>query len=123
MFAGPPCQGLSRSGKRHADDPRNELVFDFMRIVREIHRRSFVMDVPGMLDTVARDGVPVINALALMAQEGGMATFEAICRPLAETAGAALRNDDRRLRPPPAWLSGNGHVHLDDDQLPLFAQT
>ena len=36
---------------------------------------------------------PVIDALALMAQEGGMGTFDAIRRSLAETAGAgaALR--------------------------------
>ena len=94
MFGGPPCQGFSRAGKRQADDPRNELVFEFMRIVCEIHPRSFCMEnVPGMLDMLTRDGVPVIDALALMAQEGGMGTFEAIRRSLAETAGAgaALR--------------------------------
>jgi len=31
-----------------------------------------------MLDMVTREGVPVIDALALMAQEGGMGTFDAI---------------------------------------------
>ena len=48
VFGGPPCQGFSRAGKRQADDPRNELVFEFMRIVCEIHPRSFCMEnVPG----------------------------------------------------------------------------
>ena len=127
VFGGPPCQGFSRAGKRQADDPRNELVFEFMRIVCEIHPRSFCMEnVPGMLDMVTRDGVPVIDALALMAQEGGMGTFEAIRRSLAETAGAgaALRTmtaGSTRRQPQPG-VSGNGHLDLEDDQLQLFAQ-
>ena len=94
MFGGPPCQGFSKAGRRQPDDPRNELVFEFMRIVCEINPRSFCMEnVPGMLDMTTRDGVPAIDALALMAQEGGMGTFEAIRRSLTQTAGmgAALR--------------------------------
>ena len=126
VFGGPPCQGFSRAGKRQADDPRNELVFEFMRIVCEIHPRSFCMEnVPGMLDMVTREGVPVIDALALMAQEGGMGTFDAIRRSLAETAGAgaALRTmtaGSTRRQPQPGVLS-NGHIDLEDDQLQLFA--
>ena len=126
VFGGPPCQGFSRAGKRQADDPRNELVFEFMRIVCEIHPRSFCMEnVPGMLDMVTRDGVPVIDALALMAQEGGMGTFDAIRRSLAETAGAgaALRTmtaASTRRQPQPG-VSANGHLDLEDDQLQLFA--
>jgi hypothetical protein len=79
-----------------------------------------------MLDMVTHDGVPVIDALALMTQEGGMGTFEAIRRSLAETAGvgAALRTmtaTSTRSQPQPG-LSGNGHIDIDDDQLALFAQ-
>jgi DNA (cytosine-5)-methyltransferase 1 len=125
VFGGPPCQGFSRAGQRQADDPRNELVFEFMRVVCEIHPRSFVMEnVPGMLDMVTRDGVPVIDALALMAQEGGMGTFQAIRRSLAETAGVggALRTmqADASRRQPQPGISGNGHVRVQEEQLPLF---
>jgi len=127
VFGGPPCQGFSRAGRRQPDDPRNELVFEFMRIVCEIHPRTFVMEnVPGMLDMVTRDGVPVIDVLALMAQEGGMGTFEAIRRSLAETAGvgAALRTATATAsrRQPQPGVSGNGHLDVDDEQLALFAQ-
>ena len=127
VFGGPPCQGFSRAGSRQADDPRNELVFEFMRIVCEIHPRSFCMEnVPGMLDMVTREGVPVIDALALMAQEGGMGTFDAIRRSLAETAGAgaALRTmtaGSTRRQPQPG-VSANGHIDLEDDQLQLFGE-
>ena len=130
VFGGPPCQGFSRAGQRRPDDPRNELVFEFMRLVCEIHPRAFVMEnVPGMLDMVTRDGVPVIDALALMAEEGGMGTFEAIRRSLAETAGvgAALRTKKAgspRRQPQPG-VSGVGHVDVSDEedgarQLDLF---
>ena len=127
VFGGPPCQGFSRAGKRQHDDPRNELVFEFMRIVCEIHPRSFCMEnVPGMLDMLTRDGVPVIDALALMAQEGGMGTFQAIRRSLAETAGAgaALRTmaATSSSRQPQPGVSGNGHVEIEDDQLLLFGE-
>jgi DNA (cytosine-5)-methyltransferase 1 len=128
VFGGPPCQGFSRSGKQQRDDPRNELVFEFMRVVCEIHPRTFCMEnVPGMLDMVTRDGIPVIDALALMAEEGGMGTFEAIRRSLAETAGvgAALRTKTAGTNGKlPPGVSGAGHVDEltdeDDDQLSLL---
>ena len=41
---------------------------------------------------LTRDGVPVIDALALMAQEGGMGTFEVIRRlPLPKPPAPAPR--------------------------------
>ncbi len=51
IFGGPPCQGFSFIGKRQPDDARNNLVFEFSRIVRELQPRYFIMEnVPG-LDT------------------------------------------------------------------------
>jgi DNA (cytosine-5)-methyltransferase 1 len=44
LFGGPPCQGFSLIGKRDMNDPRNNLVFQFMRMVREIRPRYFVME-------------------------------------------------------------------------------
>jgi DNA (cytosine-5)-methyltransferase 1 len=49
VFGGPPCQGFSLMGKRALDDPRNELVFHFMRLVIELQPKYFVMEnVPGI---------------------------------------------------------------------------
>lgn len=44
VFGGPPCQGFSLMGKRAFDDPRNELVSHFMRIVTELNAKYFVME-------------------------------------------------------------------------------
>lgn len=49
VFGGPPCQGFSTMGKRDAEDPRNSLVGEFVRLIRELKPKSFVMEnVPGM---------------------------------------------------------------------------
>lgn len=49
VFGGPPCQGFSLIGKRVIDDPRNSLVFHFVRLVLELNPKFFVMEnVSGM---------------------------------------------------------------------------
>lgn len=49
VFGGPPCQGFSLIGKRALEDPRNSLVFHYIRLVLELQPRFFVMEnVKGM---------------------------------------------------------------------------
>ena len=50
LAGGPPCQGYSHMGRRAIDDPRNQLVFEYARIVFEIQPKYFIFEnVPGML--------------------------------------------------------------------------
>jgi DNA (cytosine-5)-methyltransferase 1 len=44
VFGGAPCQGFSMIGKRAFDDPRNQLVFHFVRIVKELKPKYFVFE-------------------------------------------------------------------------------
>ncbi len=44
VFGGAPCQGFSLIGHRALDDPRNALVRDFVRIVRELDAAYFVFE-------------------------------------------------------------------------------
>lgn len=49
VFGGSPCQGFSLIGKRALDDPRNALVFHFLRLVLELQPKYFVFEnVPGL---------------------------------------------------------------------------
>jgi len=49
VFGGPPCQGFSVIGKRALDDPRNGLVYHFIRLVADLQPKFFVMEnVKGM---------------------------------------------------------------------------
>ncbi len=44
VFGGAPCQGFSLIGKRAMDDPRNQLVHHFVRLVAELRPKYFVFE-------------------------------------------------------------------------------
>jgi DNA (cytosine-5)-methyltransferase 1 len=55
LFGGPPCQGFSLIGKRRAEDPRNELLIHFARLLKELSPKYFVVEnVAGLLIGDAR---------------------------------------------------------------------
>ncbi len=50
IIGGPPCQGMSLSGPRRFEDPRNKLYLSFIRLVKEIEPKMFVIEnVPGLV--------------------------------------------------------------------------
>ncbi len=54
VVGGPPCQGFSISGKRNPNDPRNELYAGFVKTVKQLRPKAFVLEnVPNL---VAMDG-------------------------------------------------------------------
>jgi len=56
VFAGFPCQGFSHAGKKREEDPRNELVYEFARVVRRVKPRWIIGEnVPGLLSRKGRD--------------------------------------------------------------------
>jgi len=63
VIGGPPCQGFSSANRHghHKDDPRNKLFFEFLRFVRLIRPRAFVIEnVYGIItknDGFARDRI------------------------------------------------------------------
>jgi DNA (cytosine-5)-methyltransferase 1 len=42
VFAGFPCQGFSKAGKKNSDDPRNQMFRQFIRVVKEV-RPQFII--------------------------------------------------------------------------------
>lgn len=44
VFGGAPCQGFSLMGKRALDDPRNQLVFHYVRLVKELQPKYCVFE-------------------------------------------------------------------------------
>ena len=50
IVGGPPCQGMSLSGPRKFDDPRNRLYLSYIRLVKEIQPKAFIIEnVPGLV--------------------------------------------------------------------------
>jgi DNA (cytosine-5)-methyltransferase 1 len=56
LVGGPPCQAFSRVGKRVLTDPRNGLVLEFLRLVRELRPLAVLMENVPLIMT-AFDGV------------------------------------------------------------------
>lgn len=84
----PPCQGFSRAGKQRVEDPRNSLVFEFARLVIELHPKTMVFEnVPGILQMVTPDGVPVVDQLCQVLADGGFSTVDALQRTLRARSG------------------------------------
>lgn len=44
IVGGPPCQGFSLAGSRFKDDPRNKLYKEFVRFVKKLKPREFLME-------------------------------------------------------------------------------
>ena len=89
VFGGPPCQGFSTSGKRNVYDPRNSLVFEFARMVCELKPKTMVMEeVPGILSMVTPEGIPVVEQLCAILEEGSFAGFEAFKAALKNSPGS-----------------------------------
>ncbi|WP_083501951.1 DNA cytosine methyltransferase [Sphaerimonospora mesophila] len=44
ILGGPPCQGFSGLGKEDPDDPRNKLWREYVRVVKAVHPKIFVIE-------------------------------------------------------------------------------
>lgn len=62
MIGGPPCQGFSVQRRGGDADPRNELVLEYCRLIREIGPRIFVLENVGGLTSTR--GKPYIKILS-----------------------------------------------------------
>lgn len=62
LVGGPPCQGFSSQNSNGEGDPRNQLVYEFLRLVSELRPRMFVLEnVPGL---VGKRGSLITNSLS-----------------------------------------------------------
>lgn len=51
VAGGPPCQPFSQGGKKQADKDKRNMVPQFLRALREVQPRAFIMEnVPGLLE-------------------------------------------------------------------------
>ncbi len=65
----PPCQGFSMSGKRRMDDPRNRLFEEYIRFLKIMQPKAFLMEnVPGL---VAGNMRAVFQKIVLSLSEAG----------------------------------------------------
>jgi DNA (cytosine-5)-methyltransferase 1 len=88
VVGGPPCQGFSTAGKQNVMDPRNSLVFEWARLVLEIQPKAICMEnVPGILEMVTPEDIPVVDALCRVLADGSFGTVEGLKKSLLAAAG------------------------------------
>ncbi len=76
VFGGPPCQGFSIIGKRQVDDPRNRLLHEFARLVRELQPDYFVLEnVQGLL---FGNALLTLNSFLLRVRKAGYSYVEPV---------------------------------------------
>lgn len=69
VIGGPPCQGFSVQRRGDDNDPRNQLVLEYVRLLKEIRPRFFIMEnVSGIL---SQRGKPFVDALVTNMTEAG----------------------------------------------------
>jgi DNA (cytosine-5)-methyltransferase 1 len=54
LIGGPPCQGFSVAGYMDMNDPRSELVFTYMKVLKTLMPRAFVLENVKSLATLAK---------------------------------------------------------------------
>ncbi len=63
VVGSPPCQSFSMAGKREIGDPRDNLLFEYSRLVKELQPKNFVMEnVPGIRSKKLPDGRKALDA-------------------------------------------------------------
>jgi len=72
VVGGPPCQGFSMAGRRNPDDPRNKLVQEFLRVVKDFKPKVFVIEnVQGFKSMKDKNGKLVMDIVKELAKESG----------------------------------------------------
>ena len=78
IIGGPPCQGMSLSGPRRFDDPRNKLYLSYIRLVGEIRPTAFVIEnVPGLVSLF--DGQIKDSIIERLTNLGYKVSYQIIC--------------------------------------------
>jgi len=78
IIGGPPCQGMSLSGSRRFNDPRNKLYLSYIRLVKEIQPAAFVIEnVPGLVGLF--NGQIKDNIINTFHELGYMIEYKILC--------------------------------------------
>ena len=126
VTGGPPCQGFSKSGKQRIDDPRNNLTYEYARMINELQPKTFVMEnVPDIINFFDPDGVPVLDKFCLILQDGGYGKWEMLKKSLLMQAGAAAgikshaRGNEKIKKAKKKPLPNESRAHAGQGQISL----
>lgn len=122
VVGSPPCQGYSMAGKRNVADPRNNLTFEFARLVVEMRPKAIMMEnVPGIVDMTTPEGQPVLDAFCEILERGDYTDRKAFGKLIEQQYGKGLmarrrskadKEDGERRRPKTDDQAAQGQLAL-----------
>jgi len=146
IIGGPPCQGFSNIGYRIFEDPRNKLILDYYKIIKDIKPKYFVFEnVPGIITGKHKEfinkfiecfveiGYNILNLQLLNAVNYGVAQnrkrfilmgWRKDCNPIAyptSTHNAYTKNEHQQL--PLAYKNkviGVKEAIMDFEKIPTY---
>ena len=72
IIGGPPCQSFSLAGVRNIEDARGQLIWQYMKILKEVQPKAFVFEnVTGLLSAKNTNGEKIVNQLKMAFKEIG----------------------------------------------------
>ncbi|MDC4314354.1 DNA cytosine methyltransferase [Acinetobacter baumannii] len=72
VVGGPPCQGFSTAGRRDPNDPRSQLVYDYLKVVNLVQPKFILMEnVKGITYKIKSDSPPPAQEIKLKLIELG----------------------------------------------------
>jgi hypothetical protein len=89
----------SMAGTRDPDDPRNNLVFEYARLIVELNPKAFIMEnVPGIVTMTTPDGKPIVDVFMRILADGSYAPYESLRKMLGLKPGSksVLRQECKR---------------------------
>lgn len=123
VIGGPPCQGFSTAGERRGDDPRNRLIFNYLKIVDVLKPRWFLFEnVEGLL--TSGNGSAVVRLVREFVNRGYAVRLEKVnfaSYGLPQTRKRVIIIGNRvglNFRLPPPSHSFNSGKHKSVSSLP-----
>lgn len=98
VVGSPPCQGMSQAGKMDETDPRNDLTFEYGRLITELNPKSIAMEnVPQLVSMKSPEGIGILDGFCKILADGDYAPFESLRRSLIGRSGvkAILRAEKK----------------------------
>lgn len=98
VVGSPPCQGFSRANsKRGPDDPRNELVWEFARLVCEMRPKTMVLEnVPEFATMTTPEGLLVIDVFTRILEDGNFAGVDALRAAMKHQLGITILRSKKK---------------------------
>jgi DNA (cytosine-5)-methyltransferase 1 len=94
-------------------------VFEFARMILEINPKTMLFEnVPGIIDMVTPDGVPVVDAFGRILEDGSFMTIDALKRTVEAQTGAVglLRGGKGSKSRPKRRAKNDQQASLFDDE-------